>query len=138
MSINTGMMSSNSAEWATPTAFFEELNREFGFTLDPCCTVDNRKCDRFYTKEDDGLSQDWSGEIVFCNPPYGTELPKWVAKCHHESLKGTTVVMLIPARTDTRYFHEYIYMGNTKSVSSRVGYISTTVNNPHRSPQWWL
>ena len=109
MSINKGMMSSNSAEWATPLAFYEELNKEFEFTLDPCCTTENRKCDKYYTKEDDGLSKDWSGEIVFCNPPYGRELSKWVEKCHTESLKGVTCVMLIPARTDTSYFHNYIY-----------------------------
>ena len=109
MSLNAGMMTSNSAEWATPIAFYDELNKEFGFTLDPCSTAENHKCDKYYTKEDDGLSKDWSGEIVFCNPPYGRELPKWVEKCHIESQRGTTVVMLIPARTDTSYFHDYIY-----------------------------
>ena len=107
--MNAGMMSSNSAEWATPIAFYEELNKEFGFTLDPCSTTENHKCNKYYTKEDDGLSKDWRGEIVFCNPPYGRELPKWVEKCHFESQKGTTCVMLIPARTDTSYFHNYIY-----------------------------
>lgn len=109
MSLNVGMMSSNSAEWATPLAFYEELNKEFGFTLDPCSTTENHKCDKYFTKEDDGLSKDWSGETVFCNPPYGRELPKWVEKCHTESQKGATCVMLIPARTDTSYFHNYIY-----------------------------
>jgi site-specific DNA-methyltransferase (adenine-specific) len=109
MSINKGLMSSNTAEWATPLAFYDELNREFGFTLDPCSTAENHKCDKYYTKADDGLSKDWSGEIVFCNPPYGRELPKWVKKCHEESARGATCVMLIPARTDTSYFHDYIY-----------------------------
>ena len=102
-------MSSNSPEWATPQALFDELNREFNFTLDPCSTHFNKKCEKHYTKEDDGLSKSWTGETVFCNPPYGRELPKWVKKCHDESMNGTTVVMLIPARTDTSYFHEYIY-----------------------------
>ena len=109
MPITKGMMSSNSAEWATPQNLFYELNNEFGFTLDPCCTHLNRKCEKYYTKEDDGLSKDWSGEIVFCNPPYGRELPKWVRKCYEESSRGATCVMLIPARTDTSYFHDYIY-----------------------------
>ena len=109
MSINKGLMSSNHCEWATPTGIFNELDNEFGFTLDPCCTHLNRKCEKYYTKEDDGLSKDWSGETVFCNPPYGRELPKWVRKCYLEAQKGATVVMLIPARTDTSYFHEYIY-----------------------------
>lgn len=109
MPINKGLMSSNTAEWATPKAIFDELDNEFGFTLDPCCTPENRKCDKYYTKEDDGLSKDWSGETVFCNPPYGREISKWVKKSYEESAKGATVVMLLPARTDTSYFHDYIY-----------------------------
>ncbi len=108
--INKGLFSSNSNEWATPVKFYEELNKEFNFTLDPCATKENAKCSKYYTKEDNGLIQDWGGEVVFCNPPYARELPLWVKKCYEEHKKhGITVVMLIPARTDTRYFHEYIY-----------------------------
>lgn len=104
------MFSSATDEWATPKDFFDTLNKEFDFTLDPCATTDNAKCDKFYTKEQDGLKQDWSGERVFCNPPYGKVIGDWVRKCSEESKKpNTTVVALIPARTDTRYFHEYIY-----------------------------
>lgn len=106
--ITSGMMSSNTPEWATPQSFFDALNREFSFTLDPCSTHENAKCEKHYTKEDDGLSKDWGGHVVFCNPPYGRELPKWVKKCYDES-RHATVVMLIPARTDTSYFHDYIY-----------------------------
>lgn len=106
--ITSGMMSSNTPEWATPQKFFDELNREFSFTLDPCSTHENAKCEKHYTKEDDGLKQDWGGQVVFCNPPYGRELPKWVKKCYEES-RHADVVMLIPARTDTRWFHDYIY-----------------------------
>lgn len=102
------MMSSNTPEWATPQSFFDELNREFSFTLDPCSTHENAKCEKHYTKEDDGLSKNWGGEVVFCNPPYGRELPKWVKKCYEEGRRAD-VVMLIPARTDTRWFHDYIY-----------------------------
>ena len=107
--ITSGMMSSNTPEWATPQSFFDMLNQEFNFTLDPCCTHANAKCEKHYTKEDDGLSKNWGGESVFCNPPYGRELPKWVKKCYEESRQGNLVVMLIPARTDTRWFHDYIY-----------------------------
>lgn len=107
--ITKGMMSSNSNEWATPLKYFEELNNEFNFTLDPCCTHENAKCKKHFTKEEDGLKQDWSKDIVFCNPPYGKELPLWVEKAYNENKKGALVVMLIPARTDTRYFHKYIY-----------------------------
>ena len=107
--ITSGLMSSNTPEWATPMEFFKELDKEFHFTLDPCSTHENAKCEKHYTKEDDGLKQDWGGQVVFCNPPYGRELPKWVKKCYDESKKGTLVVMLIPARTDTRWFHDWIY-----------------------------
>ena len=108
--INQGMMSSNTAEWATPQAFFDALNAEFHFTLDPCATAENAKCSKFFTKEDNGLLQSWKGERVFCNPPYGREISAWVEKCDKEARNGAeVVVMLIPARTDTRYFHEYIY-----------------------------
>ena len=85
---------------------FDELDREFHFTLDPCATPENAKCKKFYTIDDDGLSKDWSGETVFCNPPYGREISKWVEKA---ATSATTTVMLIPARTDTTYFHDYIY-----------------------------
>lgn len=102
-------MSSNTPEWATPMEFFKELDKEFHFTLDPCSTHENAKCEKHYTKEDDGLKQEWGGQIVFCNPPYGRELPKWVKKCYDESKKGALVVMLIPARTDTRWFWDFIY-----------------------------
>ena len=108
--INQGMFTSNSNEWATPQKLFDELNEEFHFTLDPCADEFNHKCDKFYTKEQNGLRQSWNGEIVFCNPPYGKELPKWVEKCYNEHIEhNITVVMLIPARTDTSYFHDYIY-----------------------------
>lgn len=105
----SGMFSSKTPEWATPQHVFDELNKEFDFTLDPCSTHENAKCEYHFTKEEDGLSQNWGGQTVFCNPPYGRELPKWVKKCHDEGQNGATVVMLIPARTDTRWFHEYIY-----------------------------
>lgn len=105
------MFSSNSDQWATPQGFFDELNKEFGFTLDPCADDANHKCQKYFTKEQDGLSKDWVGETVFCNPPYGRELPLWVKKCFEEVYLGTCrcAVMLIPARTDTQWFHKYIY-----------------------------
>ena len=108
--INKGLFSSNSNEWATPTDFYNELDAEFHFNLDPCCTHENAKCERHYTIEDDGLTQDWGGARVFCNPPYSRELPKWAKKCYEESRKpNTLVVMLVPARTDTAWFWDWIY-----------------------------
>ena len=101
--------SSKTNEWSTPQDLFDELNNEFHFTLDPCSTHENAKCERHYTIEEDGLSQSWGGESVFCNPPYGKGIHRWVQKAWQESCKpNTIVVMLIPSRTDTRYFHDYI------------------------------
>lgn len=110
--INNGLFSSNSNEWATPKAFFAALDAEFHFTLDPCATPENAKCKRFYTIEDDGLTRSWherERERVFVNPPYGREISKWVKKAYEESRYCEVVVMLIPARTDTSYFHQWIY-----------------------------
>ena len=108
--ITRGLFSSATSEWATPQAFFDGLDAEFHFTLDPCSTDSNAKCKLHYTIDNDGLTQDWGGQRVFCNPPYGREISKWVKKCHDEARKpDTLVVMLIPARTDTAYFHDYIY-----------------------------
>ncbi len=95
--------------WSTPDAFYRNLDREFNFTLDPCASDSNAKCFKYYTEEDDGLAQDWGGETVFMNPPYGRDIKKWIKKAYQESEKpNTTVVCLIPSRTDTRYWHDYV------------------------------
>lgn len=109
--MNTAVMFSSQTDlWATPQEFYDKLNAEFQFTLDPCATSQNAKCEKYYTRKEDGLKQNWQGETVFCNPPYGRVIKDWVKKCYEESRKeNTTVVMLIPARTDTSYFHDYIY-----------------------------
>lgn len=103
-----GCFSHNSDEWATPQNLFDELNKEFGFELDPCATEENAKCPKFYTLKEDGLTKNWGGQTVFVNPPY-SQIAKWAKKCYEEWQAGATVVMLIPSRTDTRYFHDYIY-----------------------------
>ena len=102
------MFSSKGQSWSTPNDFYAKLNLEFGFTLDPCATEEDTKCENYHTSEDDGLAQDWSGNIVFCNPPYDN-MKGWAKKCYEESLKpNTKVILLCPARPDTRYFREYI------------------------------
>ena len=93
--------------YSTPQWLFDQYNEEFHFTIDVAADAENAKCPRYYTINDDGLKQDWSGEIVWCNPPYGGLLP-WVRKAYEESLKGTPVIMLIPVRSDTRYWHDYV------------------------------
>lgn len=108
--ISEVIYSSRSEDWATPQYLFDALNAEFQFTLDPCANETNHKCKNYYTKTEDGLSKSWQGNTVFCNPPYGKEIVLWVSKCCAESRKhGIVVVMLIPARTDTKWFHKYIY-----------------------------
>lgn len=110
------LFSSASEEWGTPQDLFDELNSMYNFTLDPSASDYNHKCEKYFTKDDDGLSKSWSGETVFCNPPYGRHIGDWVKKAYDESLKGTKIVMLIPARTDTRWFHDYIYKKNNVRV----------------------
>lgn len=82
------MFSSKTDQWATPQDFFDKLDEEFHFTLDPCATAENAKCNNFYTKEQDGLAQDWTGEVVFCNPPYGRNIGLWCEKCYKHSHGG--------------------------------------------------
>ena len=106
--MNTELMfSSNDQTWETPQEFFNKLDKEFNFTLDPCCTEETAKCKKYYTPRENGLIQDWTNETVFMNPPYGREISDWLKKAYEESLKGTLVVCLIPSRTDTKYWHDY-------------------------------
>ncbi|MBO5319490.1 MAG: adenine methyltransferase [Ruminococcus sp.] len=109
--MNTDLMFSSKTDlWSTPQDFFNELNEEFHFTLDVCALPENAKCENFFTPEIDGLSQPWKGR-VWCNPPYGREIGEWVRRGYlaAKSEISEVVVMLLPARTDTRWFHEYIY-----------------------------
>ena len=128
-------LSSKTDNWATPQDFFDNLNEEFHFTLDPCANEKNHKCDLFYTKEQDGLTKDWGGHVVFCNPPYGKEIADWVRYSYEQSQKpNTTVVMLIPARTDTRYFHDYIYgKAEIRFIKGRLKFGDATTAAPFPS-----
>lgn len=102
------MFSSKTDLWETPQDFFDELDAEFHFSLDVCAVPDNAKCAAYYTPEQDGLSQPWTG-VVWCNPPYGRNIGKWVQKAHEENRRNNNyIVMLLPARTDTKWFHDYI------------------------------
>lgn len=107
--------SSKTDDWSTPQDFFNELNKEFNFELDPCASSKNAKCLNYFTKKDDGLTKNWDNYRVFCNPPYGREIKNWVKKA--SEARGGIVVMLIPARTDTKYFHDFIY--NKENVEIR-------------------
>ena len=111
--VSEALFSSRRPDWCTPQALFDELDAEFHFTLDPCADACNHKCEKYYTEFEDGLAQNWSRETVFCNPPYGRQIEPWVAKCcAHDG----TAVLLVPARTDTRWFHEFIYRNSRAEV----------------------
>ncbi len=99
--------SSASNEWATPQEFFNRLNQEFNFNLDPCATPESAKCPMFFTQEQNGLNRPWGGYRVFMNPPYGREIGRWIEKAYTEAQAGALVVCLIPARTDTTYWHQF-------------------------------
>lgn len=125
---------SASEEWATPQDFFDVLNAEFWFTLDPCATHENHKCAQYFTKEDDGLAQDWGNETVFCNPPYGNKIRLWVEKCREHGKRGGTAVLLLPARTDTRWFHDLIYhQAEIRFVRGRLKFGGSQHNAPFPS-----
>ena len=108
MAVSEVLYSSKSEMWETPQELFAELDHEFHFGLDVCATPENAKCKKYYTPEQDGLSQPWTG-TCWCNPPYGRKIGQWVRRAFLASVSGNTVVMLLPARTDTIWFHEYIY-----------------------------
>ena len=106
------MFSSAKDDWTTPKYLFEQLNAEFHFTVDLCASEENALCSKYYTKTNDGMKAQLLGERVFCNPPYGRSATSdWIKKC--ATSEADVCVMLIPARTDTKAFHEYIY-GNAE------------------------
>ena len=107
--MNTEVMFSSKTDlWETPQDLFDRLDAEFGFDLDACALPQNAKCAAYYTPEQDALSQPWDG-VVWCNPPYGRNIGKWVQKAREENRRNNNyIVMLLPARTDTRWFHDYI------------------------------
>jgi site-specific DNA-methyltransferase (adenine-specific) len=107
------MFSSKTSEWETPRDFYERLNSAFQFDLDPCAAAETAKCENYFAEEDDGLLQSWTRRRVFMNPPYGREIGKWVRKAYEEGQKThTLVVCLLPARTDTKWWHDYCMKAN--------------------------
>lgn len=122
--LNAGMTSSNHDDWGTPPAFFENLNTEFHFDVDVCAGAENAKCKEFYTKEMDGLSISWGdGRVYWMNPPYGRQIGKWVEKAFRSSKEGSTVVCLVPARTDTVWWHDYCMKGEVRFVKGRLCFV---------------
>jgi phage N-6-adenine-methyltransferase len=108
MTLTTGLRSSLADDWETPPDVFAALDREFRFTLDVAADADNAKCDRWFGVVVNGLAQDWAPAACWMNPPYGREIEYWVAKAAVEASRGATVVGLLPARTDTRWWHSWV------------------------------
>ena len=115
------MYSSATDVWSTPPWFFQALDNVFHFGLDVCALPDNHKCPHYFTPEQDGLKQDWTGHgAVWMNPPYGREISKWIEKAWTSSKQGTTVVCLVPARVDTRWFQNYCLNAEVFFVRGRL------------------
>ena len=145
MKLNKGLFTSDRGDWATPPDFFDKLDAEFHFTLDVCASPNNNKCKRFLTKEQNGLIQDWARLAAqggtgrhraargacFMNPPYGSEISAWVKKA---SESGCLVVGLLPARTDTRWFHNYVYgKAEIRFVKGRIRFVGAKSGAPFPS-----
>lgn len=138
--MNKALLSSKNMCWCTPQDFFDKLNAEFGFVLDPAATDKTAKCFLYYTPETDGLSQSWDrGGAVFCNPPYGREIGKWVQKAFEEA-RGGIRLFYLSQRGQTQHIFTITFMGKRKSASCAGGYGSRTTTGtppiPRPSRQW--
>ena len=118
--------------WATPKDFFDKLNAEFNFDLDVCANDENAKCAKYFTAETDGLAQEWKGSC-WMNPPYGREIGKWMRKAYESARGGVTVVCLVPARTDTRWWHDYAIRGEVRFIKGRLKFGASKNSAPFPS-----
>lgn len=131
--MNTDVMfSSKSADWETPQWLYDELDKEFHFTVDVCATEKNAKCRDFFSLEVDGLEQNWRG-VCWMNPPYGRTIGKWVRKAYEESQNGATVVCLLPSRTDTAWWHDYCLKGEIRFLRGRLKFSNSKNSAPFPS-----
>ena len=126
------MFSHNRDDWETPQSLFDVLNVEFDFTLDACASEYNKKHERYYSKHDDALSKRWTG-VVWMNPPYGRQIGKWIRKAYEASQEGATVVCLLPARTDTAWWHDYCMKGEIRFLRGRVRFVGAKAGAPFPS-----
>lgn len=134
MNNQTVMLSSVRQDWETPNTLYNALNKEFQFTIDVCALPHNAKHPRYFTPEMNGLDQDWSNEVCWMNPPYGREQIKWIEKAYEESKKGATVVCLIPARPDTKVWHDIIFPNaEVRFVRGRITFVGADSPAPFPS-----
>ncbi len=140
--MNTVHFMSEKMDWGTPQELFDRLNQEFHFTLDVCALPENAKCKRFFSSKENGLLQKWTG-VCWMNPPYGREIEQWMQKALQESDRGATVVCLVPARTDTEWWHKYALHGEIRFIRGRVKFQGANATAPFPSAivifrdQWW-
>lgn len=119
--MNTAVhFSSRTDAWGTPMFLFRQLDDEFHFTLDVCAHKDNAKCERFFSRVENGLAQDWGNAVCWMNPPYGDEIGAWMEKAYIASQHGATVVCLVPSRTDTEWWHKYAMHGEIRFIRGRL------------------
>lgn len=127
--INKGMFTNNSNEWCTPRQLYDELNKQYHFDIDLASSDENHLCDHYFTKKNDALANEWGGHVAFCNPPYGKEIGKFVEKAYKTVMDNrykTIIVMLIPSRTDTKYWHNYIFncpYASIKFLKGRIKFV---------------
>lgn len=124
--------SSKSDSWATPDDFFNKYHDKYGFNLDVCANKSNAKCERFFSIEENGLEQDWNG-VCWMNPPYGREIYRWMRKALYSAEQGATVVCLVPARTDTAWWHDYAMKGEVEFIRGRLKFGGHVNNAPFPS-----
>lgn len=125
--------SSETDNWSTPQDLFDHWNSVYSFELDVCASPDNAKCEAYFTKEQDGLSQDWSNKVCWMNPPYGREISKWMKKAYESKQQGATVVCLVPARTDTAWWHDYAAKGAVHFLRGRLKFGNSKNSAPFPS-----
>lgn len=121
---NDGRWHNRGSDWSTPQELYDKLNEEFTFTLDPCASDWNAKCPIFFTEKENGLKQDWEKNVVFINPPYGKILNEWMRKAYESSLNGATCVCLVPASTDTEWWHKYAMKGEIRFIRGRPRFVT--------------
>lgn len=117
-------------DWETPPDLFAEYDAEFGFTLDVCATPENAKCERYFTPSHNGLDQAWGDNVCWMNPPYGREIGAWMHKADLAARQGATVVCLVPARTDSAWWHDYAMKGEIRFLRGRVKFVGADHNAP--------
>ena len=135
MALIKSMVSSKNNNWETSWRFFNELNKEFNFTLDPCAKPETAKCEKYYTEETNGLDKDWSKDTVFMNPPYGGHTRDWIEKALDESRKGATVVCLIVSSSYRSYWHDFIfpYASEIRFIRGRIKFGDSKFTAPFAS-----